>query len=204
MACAYMLGLLLVLLRVLLTNPVAASHAAAWATAQPELAQELVKICRRESRCMLVSVHEKDAHAGPLMHYKALKVGWLDRECTWHHGQSRRFSTRGAHGLSAAYSLRFLGACLPPEVLDIPIFSALAAARRARYMCERYDACTRNARYRFWIGARKYDRAKARAAERRRARAQPLEVQNATPREMPSSQEEDSSVQTMSVPTTLP
>ena len=61
-----------------------------------------------------------------------MRVGWLDSWCPWHVGPDdpERFSVRGSFGLSAAYSLRFLGPCLPPELLDIPVISAFAAARR--------------------------------------------------------------------------
>lgn len=140
------------------TDPVGSSLLGAALVGAPELGPELVHICRRESHCRPVRAHEIDAWAGPLMKRKALKVGWLDESCVFHHGTPERFSTRGIYGLSAAYSLRFLDACLPPEVLDVPLVSAIAAARRAQHQCETKGACSRSQRRREWAGARRYDR----------------------------------------------
>lgn len=153
-----MFGLFATLLRFALADPVSSSWMAAGLVGEPSLGTELVAICRRESRCRPIGAHPRDASSGPLMHRKATIVGWLDPDCLWHHGDGYRFSTRGAHGLSAAYSLRFLGGwCLPPEALDVPLLSAIAAARRARAQCENHGACSRAARHRFWVGARKWD-----------------------------------------------
>jgi len=157
-----MLGVLCTLLRVAVWDPVASSLLAAALVGEPALGPELVAICRRESHCRPIGAHPVDAWAGPLMRKKALDVGWLDPACPFHHGDGTRFSTRGVHGLSAAYSLRFLGGCLPPEALDVPLLSAIAAARRALDQCERHGACTRQGRRRMWAGARKYDRRAAR------------------------------------------
>jgi hypothetical protein len=95
------------------------------------------------------------------MRRAALRVGWLDGRCPFTEMDGREFSTRGVHGLSAAYSLRFLGECVPPQALDLPLLSAFAAARRSRNMCLRHGACTREARHRRWVGPGKYDRAHA-------------------------------------------
>jgi hypothetical protein len=105
------------------------------------------------------------------MYRNAMRVGWLDPTCTFHRGDPSRFSTRGVHGLSAAYSLHFVGGCVPPEVLDVPLVSAIAAARRAREQCTRHGACTTEARRRLWIGAGRYD--KMRRARTRKFAAQP-------------------------------
>lgn len=149
------MGWLFQLLRIAF-DPVASSVLAANLVGQPELARELVWICRRESHCQLTGVHRNDQWAGPRMFTNAMRVGWLDSQCRFHRGLPQRFSTRGVHGLSAAYSLRFLGGCLPPEVLDVPIMSAVAAAKRARSQCRRHRACTVAARHRLWIGAGRY------------------------------------------------
>jgi hypothetical protein len=149
-----------------IVDPVTSSALAAGLVGEPGLAPELVHICRRESHCRWVGAHPQDAWAGGLMQRKALRVGWLDRACRHHRGAPERYSTRGAHGLSAAYSLRFLGACMPPEVLDIPLVSALAAARRAKRQCRAQGACTPASRHRLWVGARRYDR-RTRVSSRR-------------------------------------
>lgn len=139
-------------------DPVTSSAVAAVVVGQPELAPELVHICRRESHCRWIGAHATDAWAGTRMFRNAVRVGWLDPGCKFHRGARPRFSTRGVHGLSAAYSLRFIGTCLPPEVLDVPLVSAIAAARRAREQCRRYAACTTETRRRMWVGAQRYDR----------------------------------------------
>jgi hypothetical protein len=141
-----------------IVDPVTSSALAAAFVGEPGLASELVHICRRESHCRLVGAHAQDAWAGRLMQRKALRVGWLDPTCRHHRGAPERYSTRGAHGLSAAYSLRYVGGCLPPEVLDIPMVSAIVAARRAKGQCRAHGACTTASRHRLWVGARRYDR----------------------------------------------
>jgi hypothetical protein len=146
-----------VLLKLALLDPLLGTVLGAWLAGEAELADELVEICERESHCRFVGAHVRDRPAGPAMLRAALRVGWLDPECPFVFGDGRRFSTRGVHGLSAAYSLRFLGQCVPPELLDLPLFSAIAAARRSRNMCTRHRACTREERHRRWVGAGKYD-----------------------------------------------
>lgn len=160
-----MIGLLVALSRIMLFDPVGSSWMAAVVLGEPSLGPELVATCRRESHCRLVGAHEQDASTGALMRRKALAVGWLDPQCDWHGGDGRRFSTRGVHGMSAAYTLRFVGKCLPPEALDVPFVSSLAAARRMQAQCRDHGACTRAARHRLWMGARKYDRQRAGESE---------------------------------------
>ena len=109
---------------------------------------ELAHVCERESRCLPVGIHARDAHHGRVAYRKAVARGWLDPEgCIWHHGSPERFSTRGQAGMIAAYTLRHLPGCLPPEVLDLPIVSAIAAHRRAAS-----EACDRHSRCRSWRG----------------------------------------------------
>lgn len=148
----------------LVFDPIASSGLGALIVGEPELTGELVRTCRRESHCRLVGAHPADAWAGRLMQRKALAVGWLDRRCRHHTGRAERYSTRGVHGLAAAYSLRYLDACVPPEVLDVPLVSAMVAARRARAQCKGHGACTPEARHRLWAGARRFD-ARARRAK---------------------------------------
>jgi hypothetical protein len=158
-------------LRLLTLPPEPASRAGAAMAGRPDLADELVSICRRESpgsNCAVtVGLHPPDKNPVSAMYRKAVEKGWLgtcpsntasdprDRE---------RFGVRGVHGLSAAYSLWHLGPCLAPELLDLPFMSAIIAARRATYQCEapHLRACTRQARHRLWVGAAKYDRQHAR------------------------------------------
>jgi hypothetical protein len=120
-----------------------------WSPPQPVarlLYGGLAHVCERESRCRPVGIHERDAWAGRIAYRKAVARGWLDPEsCVFHHGSPERFSTRGPSGQIAAYALRHLPGCWPPEVLDIPAVDALAAHRRAAS-----TACDRHRRCRSW------------------------------------------------------
>jgi hypothetical protein len=142
-----------------LFHPVIASLLGATLAGQPDFGPELVDICERESHCRLVGAHPGDRHAGSSMYRNAMRVGWLDSHCIFHRGDPQRFSTRGVHGMSAAYTLRWLG-CAPPEILDIPLVSAFAASLRAEHQCRKHGACTRIARHRQWVGPAKWDRTK--------------------------------------------
>lgn len=157
--------LALVILRLLSLEPHEATLAAAQVAGWPELGPELVEICKRESPgydCRRrVGLHSNNtARAAASFYRKAVAHGWLDPEhCPEHRAttieEKLRFAVRGNHGLAAAYSLHFLAMpCTPPEALDVPFLSALAAARRAQQMCTKHDACTRAARRDFWAGRR--------------------------------------------------
>lgn len=159
-----MSALLLLVLRLLSLSPREATLAGASIAGWPEFAPELLSICKRESPghdcTRTVGIHGNDApRAVERFYRKAVTRGWLDPVgCPEHRAETfaemQRFSVRGVHGLAAAYSLRFLeGECLAPEVLDIPLVSAVAATRRAREMCERTGACSVSARHDMWIGA---------------------------------------------------
>lgn len=137
------------------------TEAILWVTAllgRPDLEREMRAICDRESKCQVVSIHEGDSKHAASMYRNAVRVGWLDPEkCIHHQVEGRlemvRFGVRGSFGTSAAYTLWHLGGCLPPEVLDVPMFAALATAKRMIYQCEKHGACTRAERHRMWAGA---------------------------------------------------
>lgn len=161
--------LLLLILRLLHLDPLEATLAAAEVAGSPQLGPELVKVCKRESPgqdCrQRVGLHSNNTPRAIRSFYrKAVAHGWLDPErCPEHRAttlkEMERFAVRGNHGLAAAYSLRFLeGECVPPEVLDVPFLSALAAARRAQTMCAEHRACTTATRRALWTGARNADR----------------------------------------------
>lgn len=151
-------------LRLLGLEPLDASLAAAEVAGWPELGPELVAICKRESpgrACQQrVGLHPNNTPRAIQRFYrKAVERGWLDPgRCPEHRAttiaEMERFAVRGNHGLAAAYSLRFLAApCTPPEALDVPFLSALAATRRAQEMCAKHGTCTRAARRDLWRGA---------------------------------------------------
>lgn len=112
----------------------------------------VVDTCILESSCyasIRVGIHEGDVAAGPSAFERALRSGRLDGDCGYVRAARDlgQWSVRGAHGLMAAYQLDRLGRCVPPQALDIPLLSALAAGRKARWHCQRLRArgkkCTR-------------------------------------------------------------
>lgn len=121
----------LLLLALLALPPRPASYVAATLIGRPDLGERLEAVCDRESRCLPLGVHPKDAGRGSEVYENARRVGLL---CPTHRRRrARRWSTRGAWGTMAGYTLRYMpGAlrCLPPEVLDVPIVGAFAAALR--------------------------------------------------------------------------
>jgi hypothetical protein len=124
-----------------------ASVLAAYTVGRPDLAHELVRITRREANGKRRGVHTRDAWASSLAWRRAVSRGYLDPTCQ---PNGPGWSTRGAHGLIAAYHLHLVpevGPCAGPEVMDIPGVSALAAARKAR----RFPSC--EGRVRAWVGA---------------------------------------------------
>lgn len=105
----------------------------------------VVDTCIMESSCYAsihVGLHEGDVSAGPAALERALRSGRLDVGC--HHVRVERdpgeWSVRGAHGLMAAYQVFRIGECVPPEAMDVPLLSALAAGRKARWHCARLRA----------------------------------------------------------------
>lgn len=116
-------------------TPAQAAHVAAWAHGRPDIAEALVGICHRESRCQPVGVHDIDAHLSARAYWGQVGLGHLRRWCQ-RHGAPGRWSTRGAWGLQAASHWRYLPACYPPEVLDVPAVSAWVAARKYLARCD--------------------------------------------------------------------
>jgi hypothetical protein len=104
---------------------------------------KLRRICRRESTPCdhAIGIHDGDRSYASLMYSKALARGRLDSGCLWHNDiypeGVNAFGVRGNLGLSAAYTLGFLG-CVPPQVLDIPAVSGYAATLRAKSWCSRH------------------------------------------------------------------
>ena len=133
--------------------PVPASYVGATLAGQPELGHELERISWREARARWVSIHVRDAWASERVHKRALARNILSQSCPWHGSEHGGWSTRGPHGLMAGYSLRYLWPCAPAWIIDVPLFSAIAAARRAQAQCERFGACDRAGRLSFWNGS---------------------------------------------------
>ena len=135
-------------------SPKAASLLAAALIGRPEIGQEMLQICRRESRCRPIGVHARDAWAARRMWVAAVRVGYLDPErCHHHRWGDGQWSVSGSWGASRAYTLRFLPGCWPKKVLDITPIGAYAVARRLSAAGK-----TKRERRRTWAGGRQYDR----------------------------------------------
>lgn len=106
-----------------------ASYVGALIAGEPELGPVLEHIARRESRLELVGVHPADL--------------WMERTL------GEGYSTRGVHGCVAAFTLPHLGAWAWPYpwLLDVPLVSAFASAKRAtHWRCRATRGC------RSWLG----------------------------------------------------
>lgn len=104
---------------------------------------ELRRICHRESvgpgagACRPVRVHAIDLKFSARAWRKSVAVGWLDPECQ--PLDAGPWSTRGSWGLFAAYHARFLPACSPAWLFDVPLVSAYVAAKKLEGHCARRE-----------------------------------------------------------------
>ncbi len=101
--------------------------------------RDLVRIAMRESQGRRIGVHFPDRWASKTVCIQARNRDLVPHDaCRDHLGG---WSTRGAFGLMAAYNLKWVGLDRWPWVLDIPLVSAIAAARRYRALCPRDGWC---------------------------------------------------------------
>lgn len=122
-------------------DPRVASHVAALVVGEPALGPALERVCDRESDCTAVGVHAIDARWSSWAWQTAIGSGRIDPTCQPYHGG---WSTRGAWGAMAAFTVAHAWPCAPAWVLDIPLVGAIAAARRMLHPdCRRYAACRR-------------------------------------------------------------
>lgn len=151
-ALAFRLALEVV--RLLALPPADASVAAARLLGAPGWTSEVLDLVRVESRGVAVGVHREHARRVPGRRFwaRAIAVGWLSpATCPDHQlGDGERWGVRGAHGLAAAYSVRWLGECVAPELLDVPLVSAIVVVRRLEVLERRYGLRTAPARTAAW------------------------------------------------------
>jgi len=118
----------------LFSNPKVAAYVAAFLFGRPELADDLVDICKRESRCQPVGAHEIDAHISRPEWHGQVSWGHLDPQC-----QPRDvpggWATRGAFGLSAGAHWAYMWPCYDPRWFDSPWVSAWVAVRKYERKC---------------------------------------------------------------------
>ena len=118
----------------IIADPIASSVFAAALVGHPEIADDLQSICYRESRCTAIRVHEIDRHLSDRGWHGQVALGHLNPKCQPY--EKGQWATRGAFGLSAASHWNYLPPCYPPEVLDVPIVSAVIAARKYVDRCQ--------------------------------------------------------------------
>lgn len=162
-----------------------------WGALYPEIPRGfLVETCLVESGCQhAIGVHDGDAHLGADAWRGVWQRERVDHACRFYPDPDEvddswwpEASTRGNHGLIAAYHVRLIGSCVPLSVLDVPFFSAWASAEKASRVCTSLRArgkrCTRDRLRCAWahvpLGSRACGRVvrrfHARLAEFRRAR----------------------------------
>lgn len=147
---------LLAIWALLTGSPREASVAAAELIGRPDLAEFLVVVADLEGRGGNPGLHPDDARLGPVMHARALDVGWLSRWCPAHQDPRAGWSPRAAWGAAPAYTARhfgWLGCILPVAAYDTLPVAALAAAMHAR-SCSRRGSSHRALRL-CWAGGHK-------------------------------------------------
>jgi hypothetical protein len=83
----------------------------------PEVAEDLERICHRESRCGThEGVHVRDAYLGPESYYGHVNLGHLDPECQ--PLGDMLWATRGAFGLNAADHWQYMWPCYQASAFD--------------------------------------------------------------------------------------
>lgn len=99
-----------------------------------DIAPELIRICKRESRCSSVGVHARDAHLSATSYWGQVRLGHLDRSCQAY--VRKGWATRGPWGLSAAAHWQYMPACYRPEWFDFALVSAVVAVRKYLRHCD--------------------------------------------------------------------
>lgn len=132
------------------SDPLAQSQL--WGALYPEIPRGfLVETCLVESGCQrAIGVHDRDAHLGASAWRGVWQRHRVDHACAFYPDPESvdaawfvNASTRGNHGLIAAYHVMLLGPCVPLDALDVPFFSAWAAAEKASRVCRAHRRCTR-------------------------------------------------------------
>ena len=115
-------------------------------------AEEVARICRTESRCSRIGLHVGHAPRvrGEVFEARARRAGWIGNDCPGHVEGGARWGVRGPHGNVAAYSVRHLQRCAVPEVVDVPLLSAIVACRRLEELRARYGKRSAAARALAW------------------------------------------------------
>lgn len=130
MAFARIMFMILIML-----PPRPSAYVAAVVVQRADIASALIRICQRESRCKRISVHERDAHISPKEYFGQVSWGHLNPECQPY--KKDAWATRGSFGLSAGAHWKYMPPCYRPEWFDIPLISAIVAARKYLVSCDK-------------------------------------------------------------------
>lgn len=118
----------------LLMSPKVVAYIVTLMLGRPDLTDDLIAICHRESRCTLVETHKIDEHISNREWYGQVKLGHLDPGC-----QSRTeeggWATHGPWGLSAGAHWRWVPPCYQPNSFNNPYVSGLIATRKYIRIC---------------------------------------------------------------------
>lgn len=130
-----MLRALIILAASQLRSPVLAGRVmVALLGMHPEVAEDLERVCHRESRCTAtVDVHTRDAYMGPSSYWGQVSWGHLDPECQ--PLGDMLWATRGVHGLNAADHWAYMWPCYSPAAFDNIWVSSWVAARKHAKVC---------------------------------------------------------------------
>lgn len=117
-----------------LVNPKTAALVAALWVGRPDIADDLIAICDRESKCQHQKTHARDAHLTNKEWFGQVRLNHLNKEC-----QKRKapggWATHGSWGLSAGAHHEYMPDCYQPKVFDNVYISALVAARKYIRTC---------------------------------------------------------------------
>lgn len=132
-----------------LINPKIAALIASLYIGRPDLADDLIAICNRESRCTEVKTHDGDAYISNPEWFGQTKIGarylkqgqegmHLDKRC-----QKRKapggWATHGPWGLNVGSHWNFVPPCHQPSDFDSVVVSALVAVRKYERDCWETD-----------------------------------------------------------------
>ena len=128
-----------------LSNPKIAAILASIYIGRPDLADDLVDICQRESKCLPIKTHNIDAHISSSEWHGQTRLGTtyrergvenmhLDKRCQKKKA-SGGWATHGPWGISAGAHWNYLPPCYQPEDVDNIYISALVSARKYEREC---------------------------------------------------------------------
>lgn len=117
-----------------LYSPKIAAYIVAFFIGRPDIADDLISICHRESRCHAIGAHSIDRHISANEYYGQVSWGHLDPECQKPNAKGG-WATHGPWGISSGAHWHWLPPCYQPNALDNVYVSALLAARKYVRKC---------------------------------------------------------------------